>query len=940
MRKIFLFFLITWQGLILFSQTQNPAGLNWKQIKTDHFQVVFPEAITSEGERTALLLENAWLPVNASLEMHTKPISVFLFNQSALSNGYTRLAPREIVFYTTPPQDADLLGNNDWIQLLSIHEYRHAVQYAKLNQGFTYFARKVFGDYGQSICMNLSIPSWVFEGDAVCTETALSQSGRGRLPSFVRNIRALELENIRYTYNEAYLGSYKVNFPDHYHLGYLMTSYIRKTYSDQTWNKVLNNTTNLSFWPFNLSRNLRKYTRNNLNHTYNNALNEYDSIWTAKAKNTKADTFLFVSVPETNVYTNYLYPFSVGTDSILVLKHGFDDISSLVLVHNFKEKNLLDINPVDRIHSNGSSVVWSTYSPDVRWGERSYSDIVKYSVKTGKKVQITKHGKYFAPALSASGEFITAIKYGSDLQCKIALLQTTSGKVINEFTLAPLHFASLPSWSDDEEDIVFIQSFNNQKTISKLHVASGEITDIIPYTNEIISSCIFWKNHVLYGTPIQGIDGIASIDMSSGKIQQVLTNIYGVYNPSLSGDTLLFEVYSTAGFRTGKINIDPSRWSARVTDATAADNYFQYLVEMENPDSLFSIKGTKNDFQPEIENYSPIKHSVFIHSWTPYTITGNGIGLKAFSNDKLNILSVQAGVEYFSADMASREYVGLSYAGLFPVINFQYSNGRKYDYFTQWDSTEKLFSLDENLFRIGLTLPFDFSRNVYTTTLSLDGGYSYSLIDFNKSVPDWMIDRSWASGPDFTLLFSNTKFQSKRQYYPRWGQVISATYHNLNLNTDQGNLRCFSLNSQFYFPGISTNHSLSMAFGYENNTYTQSYGAYWLSKKLEFIRGYVSEPYTEFIKATAIYSMPLFYPDFSIGRVFYCNRIRGNLFYDYGETNIDKYTFTDYQSVGFDLNAEVYIFSLPIPIQMGIRFSHLLTDNSNTMQFLFLEVAL
>jgi len=43
----------------------------------------------------------------------------------------------------------------------------------------------------------------------------------------------------------------------------------------------------------------------------------------------------------------------------------------------------MDVYPVDRIHSNGKMVVWSTYVPDIRWNERSFSDIMVIGLKPG-----------------------------------------------------------------------------------------------------------------------------------------------------------------------------------------------------------------------------------------------------------------------------------------------------------------------------------------------------------------------------------------------------------------------------------------------------------------------------------------------------------------------------------------------------------------------------
>jgi hypothetical protein len=99
-----------------------------------------------------------------------------------------------------------------------------------------------------------SVPQWVYEGDAVATETAFTPSGRGRIPNFGLLFRTNLQEGRVFNYNKQYLRSYKHNINDHYVLGYHMIGYLRKKTNDpDVWGKIMKRTANVSFLPFRFS---------------------------------------------------------------------------------------------------------------------------------------------------------------------------------------------------------------------------------------------------------------------------------------------------------------------------------------------------------------------------------------------------------------------------------------------------------------------------------------------------------------------------------------------------------------------------------------------------------------------------------------------------------------------------------------------------------------
>lgn len=196
---------------------QSPPGLDWRRIRTERFNVIFPARITADAQRVANTLEHIYGPVSKTLKGPEKPVDVVLMNQVAEANGFVAMAPRRTVWFSTPPQGTGLSG--EWYQLLAVHEMRHVVQNDRLRRGFIRLAWLLSGEFGQSAMSHLLVPSWFWEGDAVGIETALSTTGRGRMPRFDLDIRALLLDGRRYSYYKALHRSYRDWYPSHYQIG-------------------------------------------------------------------------------------------------------------------------------------------------------------------------------------------------------------------------------------------------------------------------------------------------------------------------------------------------------------------------------------------------------------------------------------------------------------------------------------------------------------------------------------------------------------------------------------------------------------------------------------------------------------------------------------------------------------------------------------------------
>jgi hypothetical protein len=75
---------------------QDPASIHWKEINTKHFQVLFPENYSKEGQKLINLLEYSFPHVSEQLGHQPSKIPVIVHNYSAISNGFVSWAPKRI----------------------------------------------------------------------------------------------------------------------------------------------------------------------------------------------------------------------------------------------------------------------------------------------------------------------------------------------------------------------------------------------------------------------------------------------------------------------------------------------------------------------------------------------------------------------------------------------------------------------------------------------------------------------------------------------------------------------------------------------------------------------------------------------------------------------------------------------------------------------------
>lgn len=963
----------------------NPPSLKWFQVNTPHFRVLFPQGFDVQAQRMANTLEHIHGPESKTMGASPRKISVILQNQSAVSNGFVSITPRRSEFYAMPSQNYNFLGNNDWLDLLASHEYRHMVQFQHATRGFNKLLYYTFGANVLAGMSYVAAPQWFWEGDAVATETAFTSSGRGRIPNFELLFRTNLMEGRTFNYHKQYLRSYKHNIPDHYVLGYQMISYLRKkTGNAEVWENVTRRSWNVPFIPFAFSNALKKESGTYVTGLYRDMAAQLKKDWQAQLDTLQLTTFEQVNPRTTKAYTDYKFPQVLSDGSILAQKSGIGDIETLVILKNGVEKKAFvqgPINTTAMMSTANNRVVWNEYRFDPRWRVKNYSSIVGYDVDTKRKRVIANKGRYAAAALSPDGYKVATVETTTDYLTKLVVLDYFSGKVLIEFNNPNNDFISMPRWSEDGKTIIALKTNKQGKAISKFDMQTGQPVDLTDFSDENYGYPVPVGKYILYNSPISGIDNIYALDMETNQRYQITCSKYAAYNPCISkdGKTIYYNNQGKDGMDVVKINFDPTLWKPWTKKAQPSYS-FAHLVEQEgHPDLLKNIPQENL----KVKKYSRLKGIINPYSWGGYfTNDLTQVNLGITSRDLLSTTTINAGYLYDLNERTGAWKATVSYQGLFPIIDFSVSQGDRTinkgpltintitgprnNRIENKTTKDLIFDWTERNIETGLRIP------LITTTSKFIGNFSFGnavgvtqITDFRSSfnnqrtIPTRTINDSIFNAvfvgdiaSNGSLIYNHFSLsayrllkQSRRDINSKWGQSLNLNIYNTPFGGGFSGSQ-FSVYGLIYLPGLFKHHSLWGYWAYQNSQLDRpslknakelnQSNNYQFRNQIPLPRGGLGvSRFQDFYSLSINYAMPVWYPDIAFGPLVNLQRIRANGFFDYGYGSSPKFNDSEtFVSTGIEVKLDLNVMRLLPQFDIGFRYSIGLKPSTSLFELL------
>lgn len=932
MKRVLLFVLSLLISYCGFSQYyavgEDPSCIKFNYVETPHFKVVFPQPLHDYALRIAAMLEQSYNYTQFDKRIKTKRIQVLIHTKNSISNGFVSWAPKRMELMSLPPHNFEAMS---WARELTIHEFRHVSQISTLYKGLTGVSFFVLGEQGIGLMASL-VPIWFYEGDAVASETAYTQSGRGRSADFNLEYRTRLAEGLNLKFDQYLNGSYKLPIPDHYRLGYHMVSYAKAAYGDDIWNKVARYTTERPFVLAPFSFGIKKYTKNTREELFKKSLSFYDSIWNSKLNR---NTHKSVSKVSINKHSDYSYPLVIGKN-VYALKTTLSKNPQLVRIDSSgKEKELKSVGTVNSTPcTDGENIYWTEYMYAGRWAQVKYSVIRKYSIPTQSFSILSDYKYYSYPTFK--GDSLATLQNLPSNKLSIGLYSKNFEK-INEYPI-PFEQVKDLQWVGNNLAYVTLDAHDNMMIV-KHTLSSNTVDTLLNFGRKNMSGVKVLGDSIVFISDYSGKSSLYSYNTSTKTFSRLYEPNYGITNYELvNSNKIILSEYQLNGYKLNERTVNPvhEQIERNGTNYPVAD-LLSKNVGINLQDSIPTVPNFK------IKKYNKLSHLFNFHSWAPFYFDPADI--------QDLYLNIYPGITLVSQNLLSTSFTTLGYGytpdghildvshtfkGWLPVFNLRFDRYTTTPHLYQVSNQKYTMDSTSRRFKVAASsyLPLQFSYGAWNGLVQPFIEYShYNDILYNSSTT------KYEKGLDqiTTSVYASLQMKLAHQnIFPRWGinfyfKTASAPFEHENL----GQLYAYKLG--IIVPGLFKNHGFMTRICYQN----QELNRYYYSNAFTLPRGYTYSFRSNYYKAIFNdYSLPIVYPDFNLSWLVYLKRIRLNLFADIAQNTYlqyvkDKnnkvyriYPENFYSSTGVDILFDINLLRSTFPITTGARFSY---NNNGTL---------
>lgn len=945
----------------------DPFSVRWQQYSGDGYRWVGDSCVMPKMGFYAPYLDSLVVRGGRSLGESPRHIDILLHSRTSYGNGLVAWAPKRMELYMVAPQSADCVP---WLQHLLIHEYRHVAQFYSLNKGFTRGLYYLFGEQSLGLVSGLFVPKWLLEGDAVATETALSHGGRGRMGSFIQEMRSVTLTDGFPKYDAAYNGSYRLRYPNYYHMGYYTIAYLRYKYGGDFFASVFEKCGKRcwTITPFN--RELRHKAGKRKVALYNEAMEWWTELWRNQLSCIVPTSYRQWCVEQSD-YADYHNP-KLYAGCVVAYKESPECLSAFVRIEADGTEHVITVPSVRNetvFDVHDSLLLWTERVGHVRWENGARDAVMLYDMAKGCKRTILNDSFYSGVSFSPSGKSFAVVRTGIDARQSVDLY-TLSGELLHRYDMPIDADVSSLSVLPDGDVLAVVVTVDGASVV-RLSGGNNERSVILgkSYTN--IRNICCADNGFFFTSDKSGVDNVYCYSWADGGVERVTSSSLGAEMSMVVGDSLLFSAYSRNGYR-------PCMTSAamRATDTLSS-------ATIDVADTLTAMEGGAIGMESLGSAATPLSGYSKWNLLNPHTwgvlradASSSTIGPSASisSQNLLGNTVVEAGINWDKDDSDELLWVEASYIGLYPKLSLYATWGYEDYYYEGINDMEsnghrKVFEInydDRNYkrkLRLSISQPLQWNRGAWrkginpmvAAELHKSDGISYNV---SRHIPTNIKGVSRVQTLQEGVLYNNKyvdviygmsahllRRTAFRDIGTRLGVSADVRYRHTPFGDDIGSCRAAQLN--VYLPGVGRHHYISLSGAMQRKTIGEiksdalgrmSY--IFMDDMISMPRGYSKVSNSELNVLKCNYAMPLFCPDWSVGPLVYLKRVWAKFFYDTAKARLmplSSFVDADYScsSTGVELYFDTHWLRLPFPVSLGYRCTYRIDNNDATGSLLF-----
>lgn len=801
---VFLFStLISFGARAQFDLEGNERGsLKWETISTPSYQFIFPAGTDSLARCYARAWEGARAAVGASIgylpnSTYKKPLPVVLHPRLAYANGMVAWLPRGMEMYTGPQMYSPL--PYPWLQHLALHENRHVSQTDFSNRGFFKGFSWLTGDIGHAFWDLAFFNSAFYEGDAVVTETALTESGRGRNAAFLEYYRASYAEGKSRDIYQWRYGSARYYTPDYYRAGYLAvggirTVFDRPDFASYTYDRLFTKGSHGKL--NNFHRSVREQTGMKLKDAFAVVMDTIQRRWAAD-DSLRGPFQPFEEITKTDRYFTGWVDLEETPVGLFAVRSGMTRNTELVRLD--ADGRILERRVVS---STGSKLISSPYDGrlyrteyrgNIRWEMESTSEL-RYLGENLRFETLAGDGRFYNPAPHPAKPLVAVCENPWNGRSLITLIDSRTGERIKSLQMPDGLQAVEPVWAGND---LYVSAVNLEgQGIWRIGRADEEKNTLLEENNGFFAvlrpspvtvNGLFSKDGKIYFVSDRsGVEELYCLD--GRKVCQVSNLRQGGNNFLFFGDYLYFTYLKPDGrviCRTtlDSLNVRPVNFEER--------HRYQMAEELSAQEALRPFAEDADSLISGVSKYNRLANAFHLHSWLPIYVDYDEIssmsfetvwsvaapGATAFFQNRLGNFAATAAYSYSPVDeygWGSGGHAKLSYYGLPVVLNASFNINRlgPYGYFQGY-------------------LPLNLSRN----------GWSKGIVPKATAIYNPADGWYWNAG---VRAYSSLPVTTGR-IYPKYG--IGAEL-GISMNAPYGT-------AYVYLPGIGQTHGIRCACNYD-----------------------------------------------------------------------------------------------------------------------------